>query len=449
MKLTKTQIDAAKHEGKGNTRFVLWDDNPKGLGLRVYPSGRKAFVVLYRDKGGADRLTRIGDYGTWTLDQARDKARELLRIADSGADALAVRRAAKGAPTFADLIDAYKQRHVPTKKSGAEDVRRITKHLEGWKPRKLESITREDVRALVAKVETSPRERGAKGATKANRPKAPARAGAKPYEANRLLALLSKMFALAELWELVPPGHPNPCKGIPKAREHKRERWVEPTELPALAKAIDAEPDPYARACLWLYLLTGCRKSELLNAKWADVNKARAVLRLPDTKAGRPHEVPLVPPALAIFDTLPRQDGNPYVFPGRKAGDADSPEPTHLESIRGPWDRARTAAGVADVRLHDLRRTVGSWLATAGNSLHLIGKILNHSNASTTQVYARLGKDTARAAMEAYATDLLGVAGKLPKPPKDEAPQEETAPPTGAKTSAMDKARARWAKGGK
>jgi len=179
------------------------------------------------------------------------------------------------------------------------------------------------------------------------------------------------------------------------------------------------------------------------------VNKARAVLRLPDTKAGRPHEVPLVPPALAIFDTLPRQDGNPYVFPGRKAGDADSPEPTHLESIRGPWDRARTAAGVADVRLHDLRRTVGSWLATAGNSLHLIGKILNHSNASTTQVYARLGKDTARAAMEAYATDLLGVAGKLPKPPKDEAPQEETAPPTGAKTSAMDKARARWAKGGK
>ena len=426
---------------------MLWDDDPRGLGLRVYETGRKTFICMYRDAGGAKRLATIGDYGVFTLDQARDAAREMLRMADAGADALKVRRARKAAPTFGDLIDIYKQRHVPTKKSGAEDVRRITKHLGSWKARKLESITREDVRVLVAQVMMSPRERGAKGVTKTGRPKAPTRAGAKPYEANRLLALLSKMFALSELWALVPAGHPNPCKGVPKAKEHKRDRWVEPTELPALAKAIDAEADPYARACLWLYLLTGCRKSELLNAKWADVNKARSVLRLPDTKAGRPHEVPLVPAALAIFDALPRQEGNPFVFPGQRK--ADSAEPTHLESIRGPWDRARTAAGVADVRLHDLRRTVGSWLATAGNSLHLIGKILNHSNASTTQVYARLGKDTARAAMEAYATDLLGVAGKLPKPPKDDAPQEGTTPPPAAKTSAMDKARARWTKGAK
>lgn len=423
---------------------MIWDDDPRGLGLRVYETGRKTFICMYRDAGGAKRLATIGDYGVFTLDQARDAAREMLRMAEAGADALKVRRARKAAPTFGDLIDIYKQRHVPTKKSGAEDVRRITKHLGSWKARKLESITREDVRVLVAQVMMSPRERGAKGVTKTGRPKAPTRAGAKPYEANRLLALLSKMFALAELWALVPAGHPNPCKGVPKAKEHKRDRWVEPTELPALAKAIDAEADPYAHACLWLYLLTGCRKSELLNAKWADVNKARSVLRLPDTKAGRPHEVPLVPAALAIFDALPRQEGNPFVFPGQRK--ADSAEPTHLESIRGPWDRARTAAGVADVRLHDLRRTVGSWLATAGNSLHLIGKILNHSNASTTQVYARLGKDTARAAMEAYAADLLGVAGKLTKTPKDGSPQQETSPPPASKTSAMEKARARWNK---
>ncbi len=409
--LSKRKIDAAK--AKAGERLVLWDDNPRGLGCRVYETGRKAFVCMYRDAGGAKRLATIGDYGTFTLDQARDAAREMLRMAEGGDDALTVRRARKAAPTFGDLIDAYTQRHVPKKKSGAEDVRRITKHLIGWKGRKLASITRDDVRVLVTKVETSPRERGAKGVIVPGRPKAAPRGGTKPYEANRLLALLSKMFALAELWALVPAGQPNPCKGVPKAKgERKRDRWVEPTELPALAKAIDAEADPYARGALWLYLLTGARKSELLNAKWADVNKARAVLRLPETKAGRSHEIPLVPAAVAIFDALPRQDGNPFVFPGQRKG--DSTEPTHLESIRGPWDRARTAAGVADVRLHDLRRTVGSWLATAGNSLHLIGKILNHSNASTTAVYARLGKDTARAALEAYATDLLGVAGKLP-----------------------------------
>lgn len=451
MGLTKREIDAASI-APGQARLMLWDDDPRGLGLRVYESGRKTFVVTYRDAGGAKRLATIGDYGVFTLDQARDAAREMLRIAESGADALKVRRARKAAPTFRDLIDAYKQRHVPTKKSGAEDVRKITKYLGAWESRKLDSISREDVRVLVSQVMTSPRERGAKGATKAGRPKAALPDGPKPYEANRLLALLSKMFALAELWELVPAGHPNPCKGVPKAKEQKRDRWVEPTELPALAKAIDAEADPYAHAALWLYLLTGCRKSELLSAKWADVNTARAVLRLSDTKAGRPHEVPLVPAALAIFEALPREEGNPFVFPGRRDGNATDQDPRHMESIRGPWDRARTAAGVADVRLHDLRRTVGSWLATAGNSLHLIGKILNHSNVSTTQVYARLGKDTARTAMEAYVTDLLGVAGKLPKAPratKDEPAQDQSAQPKATKTSAMDKARARWIKGAK
>jgi integrase len=119
----------------------------------------------------------------------------------------------------------------------------------------------------------------------------------------------------------------------------------------------------------------------------------RKVLRLPQTKADRPHEIPLSGPAVAVLQRIVRYTDNPYVFPGSKKGE-------HLVNITKPWYRVREAAGVEDVRLHDLRRTVGSWLASAGNSLPLIGKVLNHSSVQTTAVYARLAQDQARDALE-------------------------------------------------
>ena len=384
MRLTKSDIDKATYEGEKNARYVIWSSDPKGLGLRVYPSGRKAFVVSYRDSTGSKRLASIGDYGVFTLDQAQKRAREMINDAESGFDALAIRKKKREAPTFGLLCQAYAERHAPGKRSGVEDMRRILKHFGSWQARKLESIVREDVRRLVAMIGSEA-----------------------PYEANRVLSLLSKMFSLAQLWDLLPAGALNPATAVARFKEEKRDRWVTPSELPKLAQAIDAEPDQYARAALWLYLLTGCRKTELLHARWQDVDTTRAVLRLPKTKTGQAHELPLSGPALALLATLPKQLSSPYLFPGRVAGKP-------LESIRGPWERVREAAGVADVRLHDLRRTVGSWMAQAGNSLHLIGKVLNHTNQSTTAVYARLSQDTTRLALEAHATNLLGIAGKLP-----------------------------------
>lgn len=407
MALRVKDIEKAKHPGPGNTRFILWDDDPKGLGLRVYPSGRRTFVVWYRDIAGADRLATIGDYGVFTLEQARDAAREMLRQAESGADLLSVKRAAKAAPTFGDLVETYKTRHAANKRTGAEDMRRITKHLGGWLSRKLSSFTREDVAQLVERIARTPPERGGKAKkVKANRPTRPLRTGT-PIEANRTLALVRKMFALAEAWELVPAGHVNPARGIKQQKEQARDRWVAADELPKLAAAIDAEANPYARGALWLYVLTGCRKSELLGARWADVNRTRNVLILPRTKSDRAHEVPLVVSALEILDSLPRADGSPFVFPGR-----DPQKP--MTEIRAAWDRVRIAAGVEDVRLHDLRRTVGSWLVQSGASLHLVGRVLNHSNQATTARYARFAQDHVREAMEANAVRILGAAGKLP-----------------------------------
>ncbi len=164
-----------------------------------------------------------------------------------------------------------------------------------------------------------------------------------------------------------------------------------------------------ARFAMWLYLLTGARKSELLKARWEDVDNNRAELRLVDTKAGRTHYIPLSAPALALLEQIPRVDGNPYILPGKREGAA-------LVNIAKPWSRVRKAAGVEDVRLHDLRRTVGSWLAQAGNSLHLIGRVLNHSNQSTTAVYARFGEDHVRAALEQHGARIMGAAGLSPAP---------------------------------
>lgn len=395
MKLTKRVIDTAAYQGESNARCVLWDTEVPGFGLRVFPSGKKAFVLSYRTQG-RKRLMTIGTYGVLTLDQARTNARALLaKVETESADPLADRQRDAQGETLRDLCAAYMERHGQAKKSGSEDRRRIDKHLlPAWGSLKVRAITHADVAALHAKI----------GKTR-------------PYEANRTLALLSKMFELARRWDFVPKDHSNPARDIDRFKEHKRDRWITPEELPRLAQAINEEPNEVARFALWLYLLTGARKSELLRARWEHVDWSRAELKLPDTKAGRVHYIPLSTPALALLGEIPREDENPFILRGRgpRSKQAASMQgPTHLVNISKPWNRVRKAAGVEDVRLHDLRRTVGSWLAQSGNSLHLIGRVLNHSNQSTTAVYARFGEDSVRAALEQHGARLLGVAGVAP-----------------------------------
>jgi len=386
MKLTKRAIDAMQYEGDGTSRDVRWDDELRGFGVRVYPSGQKAFVLSYRAQG-RKRLMTIGSYGVQTLDQARGEARRhLVDVERANVDPLETRKRLAAGETMADLCEAYLERHAKlVKRSWRDDERRIKGRII---PKlgnvKVSAVKRADVAALHTKI----------GRTA-------------PYEANRVTALMSKMFSLAEAWGFVDDGHPNPARGIEKYNEQKRDRWVTQDELPRLAQAINAEPNVYTRSALWLYLLTGARKSELLRAEWAHVDGQRAELRLPETKAGRVHHVPLSAPALAVLEQIPRMEGNPHVFPGRRRGRC-------LVNIEKPWRRVRSAAGVADVRLHDLRRTVGSWLAQAGNSLHLIGRVLNHSNTSTTAIYARFAQDHVRDALERHAQLVLGVAGVKP-----------------------------------
>ncbi|MCH9052088.1 MAG: site-specific integrase [Proteobacteria bacterium] len=390
-KLTKTAIKRFQYQGDGKSRDVRWDEEPHGFGVRVYPSGQKAFIVSYRT-WGRKRLMTLGAYGTLTLDQARKRARKVLSQVDDGRDPLAEKQRKAEGETFEDLAKKYIEDHAkgpgypnkpPRKKTWKGDETRLERHIpHGWKGRKVDDIARWEIERLHRQI-------GAEH----------------PYEANRLLSLLGKMFRLAKVWGFIEPTADNPVVGIERYKEHKRKRWLKPEELPELAEAIDKEPNIYVRAALWLYMLTGARKSEILEAKWDDVNWARGQLRLPETKAGEEQDLSLSKPAVAILQALPRQERNPYILPGAKKGH-------HLVNIDKPWRRIRTAAGVEDVRLHDLRRTVGSWLSQGGVDLNRIKDALRHSNISTTLIYARLGEDAAKPAMEEHGRRILEAAGK-------------------------------------
>ena len=387
MKLTNKAIRSFAYHGGWDVR---WDDQVTGFGVRVYPpvkdsgQSKKAFVLSYRHQK-RKRLMVLGRYGVMTVDEARRKASKHLVGLSEGKDPLEERRRATLGKTFGDLAVAYMERHARIhKRSWRDDERRLKQCVPaGWRRRRADSISRSEISALHAEV----------GKTA-------------PYDANRLLSLLRLMFRLAEEWGFVEEGARNPAAGVKRFREHARHRWVTPEELPALAQAIDAEPNIYVRAAIWLLLLSGLRKNELLRGRREDVDWTRGVLRLRETKAGGEQFATLNAPALAILQAVPAVEGNPYLLPGAKVSH-------HLVNIDKPWRNIRRRAGIADVRLHDLRRTVGSWLSQSGVDLNLIKDALRHSDLSTTLVYSRLGQDPAREAMEAHGRRILEAAGRL------------------------------------
>jgi integrase len=364
---------------------VRWDEQIPGLGVRIMPSGKMSFVLSYRNHEGRKRLMVLGRVGAdLTLTQARDKARKERVCVREGGDPLNVKQKATQGETLKDLIDAFIERHgKPHKKTWKADQRRLNRLVPAsWMGRKITGISRKDISDLHHKI-------GAKT----------------PYEANRLLENIKTMFNLAPVWGFAEEGHPNPTAKIAKFKEQKRKRWLKPEELPALAKAVDAEPSIYVRSAIWLYLLTGIRRMELLQAKWEDVDWDRGTLRLPETKSGDEQTATLNAPSLAILQATPKMEGNPHILPGAIEG-------RHLVNIAKPWERIRTAAGMSDLRLHDLRRSVGSWLTQDGTDLNLIKEALRHSDLSTTLTYARLGADAARDAMESHGKRILEAAGK-------------------------------------
>lgn len=383
MKLTKSVIDKLSYSKANGKQDIYWDDNLSAFGVRVYPSGKKSFVLFYRSKG-RQHIKVIGQYGPLTLEQARNLAKKDLAAVIDNKDPLDEKRKVRGGISFKEFCTVYMKRHAKEyKRTWVADQRRIDKYLvPAFGSLKIDSITRADVVNLYSDIVQQ-----------------------FPYEANRIIQQLSKMFERAKFWGYIKDEHFNITRGVRQFKEKKRDRWITVDELPRLAQAINEEKNFYGSNALWLYLLLGVRRDELLTAKWSDIDWHRQELKLPETKAGRVHYIPLSAPVLALLHELPKQKDNPYILPGDKPGG-------HLVNIEKIWRRVRKAAGVEDVRLHDLRRTLGSWLAQSGNSLHLIGRVLNHSSQSTTAIYARFAQDHVKQALEDHGKNLMTIAGK-------------------------------------
>ncbi len=389
MRLTKTAADAATFAGGTDYR---WDDALPCFGLRIYPSGRKAFVVSYRYQR-RKKIKVLGRYGVLTVDQARRRAREVLAEVTLGHEPSTSRNEASDAlPTFADLAERYLRDHaIPKKKpkSAAEDKRMLEATiLPAFGTIAAEALSRDDISRLHSSL------------------------GATPYKANRVLALLRKACNLAEAWGWRPDGS-NPCRHVQPFKEKSRERFLSAEELGRLGVVLNEAEEsevesPVALAAIRLLLLTGCRKSEILSLRWEEVDLERQVLFLPDSKTG----AKVVPLGRAAVDVLEHQrivQGNPYVFPGRGGKG-------HLIGLQKIWERIRESAELPDVRLHDLRHSFASAGAGVGMGLPIIGKILGHADPGTTARYAHLATDPLVQAADQISKKLAAGLGEIPSP---------------------------------
>jgi integrase len=347
-------------------------------------------------------------------------------VAD-GRDPAAERARERGELTFGAFAKTYLERHAtPHKRSADEDKRMLRDVLPRkeedkerepapipatWKNRRLSNISHAEVTQLHGRLQ---RDRG-------------------PYAANRALALLRTMFNLAKRWGSLIGD--NPATGVRMFREEKRDRFLNPDELKRALAAIDDDPDPRWKAYFKLALLLGPRRSELLSARWVDVDLKTCTWRLPTTKAGRSHLLPLPTPAVAFLESLPSLGQSEWLFPSTRAASG------HLEEPRKVWHRIRSQADIKDVRVHDLRRTLGSWLAANSYGLPLIGRVLNHSQPAVTAIYARLDLEPVRVALEANAEAMLGGASAGERERRDmvKADVPRTAGPVSGPRTTLDK----------
>jgi integrase len=380
--LTQRLVDAAEPPTSGQS--FIRDSELSGFALRITSSGAKSLIWEGRVRGRPRRIT-IGAFPALSVFLARREAIKIRAAIAEGRDPSLEREARRREPSFGELADAYIERHARShKRSWKRDAQMIDGYLSKLKTRRLSDISVDDVARLH---ENLGKNNGR-------------------YAANRALALLRTMFNLARHWRFF--HGPNPTEGIKMYREEKRERFLSSDELRRVNEALVEEPNQFWRAYFSLSLLLGTRRSELLSARWADMDLDQGIWRLPMTKAGRSHLLPLPGPAVEILRSLPSREKSEWIFPGMGASG-------HLSEPKKAWQRIRERAGVHDVRIHDLRRTLGSWLSAQGYNLQLIGRALNHSSVSTTQVYARLDMNPLREALERNARLMLGGESRTEK----------------------------------
>lgn len=376
MRITKRTVDALS--AKVDDYFV-WDDDLSGFGVRVLSSGRKTFYVQYR-AGGRTRRVKIGSHGAITADEARKQARRIFGDVARGENPAEAIQTARQAPTLAAACDRFLRDHVAVRckpKTAHEYQRTIERVIKpALGAHRLVNIARADIARLHHQLRET------------------------PYQANRVLSILSKLFNCCEIWGLRPEGM-NPCRLVPKFPERKRERFLSARELQTLGSVLsqaeqNGSETPHVIAAFRLLILTGCRLREIQTLQWDFVTGG--YLALPDTKTGA-RRIPLTKEAQAVLAALPRAQDNPYVIIGHVPGQ-------HVTDLERPWRRLRVKAGLDEVRIHDLRHTYASNALASGMGLEMVGKLLGHASIQTTQRYAHLADEQVRDAANLVAGSI-------------------------------------------
>jgi integrase len=377
-KLTKQLVDSAKapEPGSGKPYIYYWDNEVKGFGLRVTASNIKTYIIRYRNQSRKQHIINLGRHGVLTAIKARELAKQKLADVACGSNPAEERHQSKTAPTVADLATDYINRHaIPRKrpksvKSDQSQIDRLILPQIGTQ--KIKDITYRDIESLVL----------SKSKT--------------PYAANRLRALLSIMFNKAIAWNWITI---NPVTHVRKFDEHKVERWLSEQELDRLLNVLAQHQNQRAANAVRLLILTGARRGEVLSATWDQFNFEDGVWikESHQTKQKKFERTPLSSPAISLLQTMKseQEKDEQFLFPGNSK---DAP----LTDIKKFWAGVRSEVGIEDVRIHDLRHTFGSHLASSGMSLLIIGKLLGHTQQSTTQRYAHLADEPVRTATNQF-----------------------------------------------
>lgn len=399
------------------------DSQIKGLVIDVRHSGSKSFYLNKKIKGRSEKIF-LGVFPDLSIENARKMALVKLGEIAVGKNPQDDIRKIKRESTFEQLFNEYLNRYSKKhKKSWKYDEREVTKFLSQWFKRKISDIRKHEVQKLIEKIHD---ENGL-------------------YQANRILERIRAMYnkAIEWGWEGV-----NPAVGIKKYKERSRDRFILPSEMPCLIKALNEEENETARDYIWMLLFTGARRTNTLQMKWDQINWEHGIWRIPDSKNGEPINIPLIPKAIDLLEKRKAKSQSIWVFPSQE----DSKN--HLVNFKRAWKRALQKAtiyfwmndplsckfidpnsegingyesvdaefkkiqalakkskielpvGLMDIHIHDIRRTFGSYQAITGASLQIIGKSLGHKSSLSTQVYARLNLDPVRASIE-KATSVM------------------------------------------
>ena len=381
LNFTKAGLESLTIPAKGWAYY--YDLKVQGLGVGIGSTGKKSFI-LYRKINGKPERIAIGPYPDLSIEQARGKASELNAAIANGANPAEIKRGRVVEIVFGELFNQYIERHAKmNKKTWAEDQQRYNQYLA--KPLGKKKLSLID-RKLIASIHSNITMAG------------------HPTVANRIIALVSSVYGWAlssGVWE-----QNNPARGVKKNQEKSRDRFIQGDELPRFFKAVGEEPNETMRDYFLLSLLTGARQANVLAMCWEDISFERAEWRIEETKNGTPQTVTLSPEAMEILHNRKPVEPAEFIFPSERSSASG-----HLQNPKKAWKRVLDRAGLSNLRIHDLRRTLGSWQAKSGASLAIIGKSLNHKNQNTTAIYARLDLDPVRDSVNTATSAMMAAAG--------------------------------------